>query len=749
MQVLVPPHLFDLHDFEFGEEVFPHRQVSSHLDPTSYNLVDNQFRVTKNVKFGDLQLAGGPKSRNEGLALGFVVCRREVQSEALFKDRPLWAFQNYSSSWPLTVSGSVYEYFPGRGRIDLRCSGQDSDDTAFGLSSLLCVDARQPSSGLTARGENSAIKSAWTCPYESIQCRCHPSQSGVECYVQFVFDKIGIYPGHLVGSPCEDLDIGLKELDELGSLLFLQVRTRLPTLLRPAVLPAWLPSWRSWRGNIVLSPPNPREVSLRLRGQSRPTIALYGEGMSTATNSVTSSWVPARTLRVTDPKGHQRIDRENLVHLPQYSDLSPDPIFKIGGTQPPDHVNNSKGQSSSSSTVCSSSSLSSRQSNLEFGLVSASSAWVFSSSMNSFRLVPSGVLSHGIGFPIVGFVLDPAEEFVDWFFEDHVDPLPRPAFKIDGIVPSLLEESLAPGIGPRTASLHSLGAARATETARTLSPMTVPLRPSSLVSKSSFLFHLALSVSRRSSSVLVLSGVLFRLLVATVLLSVWLYTLTPTVNHQLCQFGELPLQALDGYVLTIYSSREQPTWVLPRGGLGHPLCILYWIAHTSMRTTTFPFVFQPNARLDVLAVPSLDRLWLGTYRYAPTVVSAFYHASHLLSPDIPWKSRQLSSFVQVSNTVIISSSLTSGTSDITKALVQTVPLFATASSSGAEGLRARRSRQLGGDHCPSKDGVPSNVNRTPAQGQPSLLTSNSPSEFPTLVRPGDVIVYFVPLQPLK
>ncbi|GFS37696.1 hypothetical protein Acr_00g0053500 [Actinidia rufa] len=64
-----------------------------------------------------------------------------------------------------------------------------------------------------------------------------------------------------------------------------------------------------------------------------------------------------------------------------------------------------------------------------------------------------------------------------------------------------------------------------------------------------------------------------------------------------------------------------------------------------------------------------------------------------------------------------------------------IPLFAIALSSGAEDLRVCKSRQLGGDHCLSKAGVPSNVNRTPAQDRSSLLTSDSPSEVPVLIRP--------------
>ena len=58
------------------------------------------------------------------------------------------------------------------------------------------------------------------------------------------------------------------------------------------------------------------------------------------------------------------------------------------------------------------------------------------------------VPSYGVGFPVVGVVSDPGEEFMDWFFENHIDPLPRPTFKIDGIVPSLLEESLVLRAGP-------------------------------------------------------------------------------------------------------------------------------------------------------------------------------------------------------------------------------------------------------------------------------------------------------------
>ncbi|GFS33727.1 hypothetical protein Acr_00g0030240 [Actinidia rufa] len=115
-----------------------------------------------------------------------------------------------------------------------------------------------------------------------------------------------------------------------------------------------------------------------------------------------------------------------------------------------------------------------------------------------------------------------------------------------------------------------------------------------------------------------------------------------------------------------------------------------------MRTTTFPFVFQTNVWLDVPAIPSLDRLWLGACRYALIVVSV----SRLLTPPCPY-----------------------GVADVTKALAQTVPLFGIAPSSSVEDLRARRSQQLGGDHCPSKAGIPSNVNRTPEKVIPYSAVS--------------------------
>ena len=46
--------------------------------------------------------------------------------------------------------------------------------------------------------------------------------SGLEEDVQLMFDEIRVYPEHLVGCPCEDLDICYKEPDKLSSLSFLQ-----------------------------------------------------------------------------------------------------------------------------------------------------------------------------------------------------------------------------------------------------------------------------------------------------------------------------------------------------------------------------------------------------------------------------------------------------------------------------------------------------------------------------------------------
>ena len=61
-----------------------------------------------------------------------------------------------------------------------------------------------------------------------LSCESPPSlfhYSGVEQYVQLVPDEVRVYPKHFVRCPCEDLDISVKKLDELGSLPFLQVCT--------------------------------------------------------------------------------------------------------------------------------------------------------------------------------------------------------------------------------------------------------------------------------------------------------------------------------------------------------------------------------------------------------------------------------------------------------------------------------------------------------------------------------------------
>ena len=109
----------------------------------------------------------------------------------------------------------------------------------------------------------------------------------------------------------------------------------------------------------------------------------------------------------------------------------------------------------------------------------------------------------------------------------------------------------------------------------------------------------------------------------------------------------------------------------------------------------------------MLAVSSLGRLQLGACSYALTAVlvnrrltqpcpttwlvahdqlptslsgrgdcqKVLRRASYLLSSDIPWEYRRPLPLVQASNTVIVSSSLSSGTSDTTKALGWTVFIF--------------------------------------------------------------------------
>ena len=54
-----------------------------------------------------------------------------------------------------------------------------------------------------------------------------------------------------------------------------------------------------------------------------------------------------------------------------------------------------------------------------------------------------------LGFLEVRFVSNLGEEFVDWFFDNHVDPLPHPILVVNRVLLLLFEWSLTPdGLSP-------------------------------------------------------------------------------------------------------------------------------------------------------------------------------------------------------------------------------------------------------------------------------------------------------------
>ncbi|GFZ19593.1 hypothetical protein Acr_28g0002980 [Actinidia rufa] len=444
--------------------------LSTCLIFTALNSIRRFFTTAK-----DLQLASEPKPGNEGFVLSFVVCHREVHSEALFKDLPLEAFQNYSSPCPLTIFGSVYEHFLGPPSF-----GQDSDDTTFGLSSLLCANARQPCSGLTAQRENFATKSARTCPFtealahtEGTFYRVQPQSMSFEYREHFgqvpnVVRFFSAFDHHIINYEWHDL------------------------------------------------------VALYASGRDESSLFLIG--------------FMHGNLVVT------------LVHIQEASSLRAPRLSLLAGV-----------------------------------------------------------------------VSNPGEEFVDWFFENHIDPLPHPTFKIDGIVPSLREESLVPRAGPSDF----------------LCLLAIVLQPSKYFNP----------------------------------------------RHKVPETDSF---------LPFLSVKERSYT------LGHLVLIANQATNNSVNW--WKFSIDPEGNLSNHFNPRSLR-FNGNIWHIKTSI---------------WFQRAI---------IYLTCNESFG-SDI--------PLFATASSFSAEDSRACRSRQLGGDHYPSKVGVPSNVNRTPAQGRLSLLTSDSPSKVSAL-----------------
>ncbi|GFZ01008.1 hypothetical protein Acr_14g0006430 [Actinidia rufa] len=115
------------------------------------------------------------------------------------------------------------------------------------------------------------------------------------------------------------------------------------------------------------------------------------------------------------------------------------------------------------------------------------------------------------------------------------------------------------------------------------------IRSLSLVRKSSSRFRLALSVSWRSILELARLGDSLCLLDVTdlplayprmvILLPLGLASSVGPASLVCCQLGFVPfqptgfLQVFDSYVPTVSLFKEQTTWFLPRGGIGHPLGI--------------------------------------------------------------------------------------------------------------------------------------------------------------------------------
>ena len=56
-----------------------------------------------------------------------------------------------------------------------------------------------------------------------------------------------------------------------------------------------------------------------------------------------------------------------------------------------------------------------------------------------------GVSSHGVGLLEIKFVSNLGEEFVDWFFENHIYPLPYPVLVLTQVFSLLFEWSLTSG----------------------------------------------------------------------------------------------------------------------------------------------------------------------------------------------------------------------------------------------------------------------------------------------------------------
>ena len=151
------------------------------------------------------------------------------------------------------------------------------------------------------------------------------------------------------------------------------------------------------------------------------------------------------------------MDRENLVHLFYHSDLSLNPIFKIWVMRALSHVNSAKGKILFSVHSLFYLVITSVKPQIGFGFGLLYSGLVFVNELLQMSVsnqlvqenlkspvaicsvsiffmektppplvAPLGVSPHGFGFLEVGLISDTGEELMDWFFENHVNPLPYP-----------------------------------------------------------------------------------------------------------------------------------------------------------------------------------------------------------------------------------------------------------------------------------------------------------------------------------
>ncbi|GFZ03549.1 hypothetical protein Acr_16g0001730 [Actinidia rufa] len=212
-------------------------------------------------------------------------------------------------------------------------------------------------------------------------------------------------------------------------------------------------------------------------------------------------------------------------------------------------------------------------------------------------IAPFGVHSQGgFGLLEVWLILNSRKELVDRFFENYINPLPCLVLVINWSSFHLLSYPLPRGAEPafhstcRTSS-SSWGEhfnLRHEDDVFTQYCGSSAVKLVALINSSVALgvknlaeIRTRRSLARRYSPLAQRDKVTIILVVQDDAGSaLWVYLFRwgklhqLVVNQDLCHFSQLGLQALDGYVPAVSSSKEQPTWILPRGGPGRPLGII-------------------------------------------------------------------------------------------------------------------------------------------------------------------------------